>query len=121
MVFMRFIAQNSIKIVLTIKVMIVAYIVVDEFELIKFGEKPLAAQDNQPESKEANNKAEPEQPANDVAKNDEDEDEEEVIGQKSRRSFLDDLLTLPKIDTKVLKKEELGYHRSFIGNHRPPS
>ena len=112
MILMRFIAKNSIKIVLTVKLMIVAYIVIDEFDLIKFGENPLVAQDAVP--KKDAPKDEPEKPADKVEQDSSEGDDEDVVGQKSRRSFLDDLLSLPKIDTKELKKEELGRYLAMI-------
>lgn len=87
------IINHGIKLIVALKLGVLSYILYDYGFFI--GDAPLTAQEQaSPTSQEAP-KAEPNQ-----------EDDEAVLTK--RRSYLEDLLNLPKIDTSNLKKDEIS-------------
>lgn len=105
----KFFLRNSLKIIVGLKLAVVVYILTSQG--FYFGEKPLEAQD-QPEQQAAPEPAPGQQlaqagqagaPKEDDA---DSEDDDDIVVK--RRSYLDDLLNLPKIDKSDLKKSEIS-------------
>lgn len=82
-----FISDHGIKLLFILKLMVLSYLLVEETNIISIGEKYLVAQD-------------------------EDLIDEENVSR--RKSFMDDLLTLPKIKPDQRRKDELAKYFSIV-------
>jgi flagellar motility protein MotE (MotC chaperone) len=82
---------------------VIGYIMMDDKPFISFGDKPLWGQTEQSLPEEATIADASEAPA----------DEDPVV-EKKRRSFLDDLLNLPKINTEGMSKDEVGRYFTML-------
>lgn len=92
---MEFITRNGIKLIIGLKLLILSFILVDSTDLIQFGEKLTMASD-------------------DDSSEEEDKEFLDDEGETRRKSFFDELLTLPKVDADQTKKDELAKYFSII-------
>ena len=88
--------------------MVIIYILNDEHQIFSIGEKKIFAQ-------QAMTKTEAD---NDTDKGDEDTDNQDSDNEESmikkRKSYINDLLFLPKINTTTLKKDEISRYLNLI-------
>ena len=103
-----FFAKHGIKAILILKVFILGYILVDT-RVLRFGDKPLIGQQNQSEAEAI---------ASNQTPTNVEEDEAETVNAGRANSFIEDLLTLPKINSDSLEKEELGKYFAILERKR---
>jgi flagellar motility protein MotE (MotC chaperone) len=99
----QLLTRYSIPSIILLKVAVIGYIMLGERSFISFGDKPLLGQTGPVVSEEANPSENPEAPV-----------DEEAVVEKKRRSFLDDLLNLPKINTEGMSKDEVGRYFTML-------
>jgi flagellar motility protein MotE (MotC chaperone) len=115
--FLHYISQNGLKIIIILKVIVIAYILTGANDFFQFGDKPLMAEENaadaaksaKTEDKAQAGKGAKKAAGKNVAAAPREDDEEE-----HRRSFLDDLLYLPGLNTENIKKEEIGRYLGLV-------
>ena len=95
----KFLSENGIKIIFVVKIMVLAFIVFSEGGIITIGEKFTQAQDNESSAKDI--------------KDAEFLDKSDESGTRPK-SFMEDLLTLPKIKPQENRKDELAKYFSII-------
>lgn len=98
--------RYSIPSIIVLKVAVLSYIFLGDSKMLSFGDKPLWGQT---EKKADETIAAAPAPVTPVASA---EDTEAV--EKKRRSFLDDLLNLPKINTEGMDKDEVGRYFTML-------
>jgi len=106
MIMSQLLTRFSLPAIIVLKIFVISYIMFDGGDWIKLGEKNLIAADG--DSTSATAKSETSTPPRAETPT-EDEGTE-----KKRRSFLDDLLNLPKINTEDAKKDEIGRYLTLI-------
>ncbi|WP_141731059.1 MotE family protein [Oligoflexus tunisiensis] len=100
----QLLTRYSIPSIILMKVAVISYVMLGDSQFITFGDKPLWGQTEQAAVPGETAVPEvPEAPA----------DETEVV-EKKRRSFLDDLLNLPKINTEGMSKDEVGRYFTML-------
>ncbi|MGE0174424.1 MAG: hypothetical protein AB7T49_16635 [Oligoflexales bacterium] len=97
---LNYIARNSIKILIIVKVAAIAFVVL-YFNGFYLGDKSVVAQEDTAKEKEQT-VAQATPPA-------QEEDDEDV-----QKGYLDDLFTLPKIDKENLQKDEIARYLSLL-------
>lgn len=97
----EFITSHGIKLVVLLKIAVLSFILIDSNDLVQIGEKKSIAQEQQDINPDKENESD-----EDFI----DEDDEET----RRKSFFEELLTLPKIEPGKTKKDELAKYFSLI-------
>ena len=120
----RFFSDSGIKWLIWTKLALVGGAIALATGWVYLGDKPLAAEETAGRNAETKptaaggsqtQVAAPGQTSGSAAKADsssEDEDEFQVVTQ--RKSFLDDLLYLPKVNTEKMKKDEMGRYLGLV-------
>ncbi|HET9241090.1 MAG TPA: hypothetical protein VFO10_27745 [Oligoflexus sp.] len=96
--------RYSIPSIILLKVAVISYIMIGDKKMFSFGDKPLWGQTEKAA-------APLDAPAPVIAAV--DPEESEAVAKK-RRSFLDDLLNLPKISTEGMDKDEVGRYFTML-------
>lgn len=112
---MQFIAKHGLKLLFALKLGVLA-MVLHETGIINFGEKILQAQNDAGTQTQANS-ANPPTDQNEASDNDTSANNTSDSGPKmvsNRKSYLDNLLELPKIDTEDIKKRELSRYLKIL-------
>ena len=98
----EFFSGSALKFILILKVVAISSFVLYQTKIISFGEKKITAQEAQPEKP-----ADPKVESN---------DEESPVDAKTGNSenLINSLLSLPSINSEVIKKDELGRYLKLI-------
>ena len=111
----RFFSDGGLKWLIIAKIALIVCALACATGWLYIGDKPLSAGENaavQKEVKSETSAKDEKKPGQAKAESAEDEDEFQVVSQ--RKSFLDDLLYLPKINTDKMKKEEMGRYLGLV-------
>lgn len=106
-----FISQNAIRLLLVVKLVVVVAVLLHTKGGFYFGDRTATAADEEKETSEEAPKIAHIESEDVPIVSDEDQD-------KGRRSFLQDLLNLPKAQPESLKKEEIGRYLNLIEKKR---
>ena len=111
----KFFSDGGLKWLILAKLGLVGFAIACATGWLYIGDKPLNAEDAaapQTDVKAAAGSQEAKKEVKAKTDSSDDEDEFQVVSQ--RKSFLDDLLYLPKINTEKLKKEEMGRYLGLV-------
>jgi flagellar motility protein MotE (MotC chaperone) len=100
--------RYSIPSIIVLKVAVISYILLGDSKVFTFGDKPLWGQTEPKVEEKVAIAPDATSPAAGLHA-----EEGEVI-EKKRRSFLDDLLNLPKINTESMDKDEIGRYFTML-------